>query len=114
MTIDEFRVEMNLYRASVDEEARSLKEPYIGLERLLALYDSFDEPECAMADLVIREWVLSEDESVRWDAIALIEERKLQAAAPQLRLLATRLGSSRTPGSPFERKKVIRLLADLA
>ena len=111
MTLNEFRLEMASYRRSVDDEATSLKSPYVVLERLRTLYDKFDGSERLMADEVLSEWVLSEDEKVRFDALALIDELKIKMAAPALNELATRLASSGAPSAPYELKKVLRILA---
>ena len=111
MTLNEFRLEMASYRRSVDDEAKSLKSPYVALEKLRALYDKFDDAERLMADEVLSEWVLSDDEGVRFDALALIDELKIKMAAPALNELVTRLASSGTPSAPYELKKVLRILA---
>lgn len=113
MTIDEFRHEMNSFRQSVSDEAISSKQSQLALERLFALYESFDEGERFLADQVIREWVLSDNEGVRFDAIALIRDMKLLNAVPELRLLAARLASDISPGGPNELEKVHRLIAEL-
>ena len=84
MTFDDFRGEMNAYWQSADEEARSRKDPHISLERLTALYGKFDAGERQMADRVLAEWVLSEDEGLRFDARVLIDHRKIVMAMPAL------------------------------
>ena len=113
MTLDEFRLEMASYRRSVDDEASSQKHPYIAIERLCALYGKFDNSERQMADQVLGEWALSEDEEVRFDALALIDDLKIDTAVPALRELATRLASSKAPSAPYELKKVHRIIAVL-
>ncbi|MGD0182849.1 MAG: hypothetical protein ABSC15_23810 [Terriglobales bacterium] len=65
-----------------------------------------------MADQVLDEWVLSEDENVRFDALALIHDLKIATAMPSLRALATRLTSSTVPSAPYELKKVNRLIEE--
>jgi hypothetical protein len=112
MTLDEFRVEMASYRRSADDGAKS-KDPYVTLEKLHALYQKFDDTERRMADQVLSEWVLSEDEGLRFDALALIDELKIDAAAPALHRLATRLASSVEVSAPYELKKVHRIIAGL-
>lgn len=111
MTLDEFRLEMASYRRSVDDEAKVLKSPYVALEKLRALYDKFDNAERRMANEVLSEWALSEDEGLRFDALALIDELKIAMVAPALNELATRLASSDAPSAPYELKKVLRILA---
>jgi cysteinyl-tRNA synthetase len=113
MKLDEFRKEMEAYRTSVDQEARSLKDSYLALDRLHGLYRKFDVEEQEMADHVLMEWALSEDENVRFDALALIDDFKITKAMPALRELAGRLVASLTPGAPYELQKVDRIMQDL-
>lgn len=114
MTIDEIRFEMVSYRHSVDDEAKSLKDPCIALERLRALYGKFDDTERLMADEVLSEWALSEDEKIRFDALALIDDLKIETAGPALHELATRLTSSEALSAPYELKKIFRIISSLA
>jgi hypothetical protein len=113
MTLDEFRVEMASYRRSADDGAKSLKDPYVTLEKLRALYEKFDDVERRMADQVLSEWALSEDEGFRFDELALIDELKIETAAPALHRLATRLASSVAVSAPYELKKIHRIIAGL-
>jgi hypothetical protein len=73
---------MESYRRSADEEAQSLKDSYLALDRLHAVYRKFDAEEKAMAGQVLSEWALSGDENVRFDAVALIDDFKVASAAP--------------------------------
>lgn len=113
MMLDEFRREMLLYRQSADDEAKLLKSPYIALERLRALYGKFDNTERLMANEVLVEWALSDEEGIRFDALALIDELKIETAVPALQALAARLASGDVPGAPYELKKVFRILDGL-
>lgn len=103
---------MESYRASANEEATSLKDSYLALERLHRLYRIFDTKEREMADQVLTEWVLSEDENVRFDALALIRDFKIRKATQALQELADRLAHSSTKGALYELKKVNRILKD--
>lgn len=67
-----------------------------------------------MADQVLAEWVLAEDEGVRFDALVMITDFKIWSAEPALRILAQRLAASSTPGASYELKKVERVLRALA
>jgi hypothetical protein len=113
MTFEEFRKEMNEYRKSADEQAKELKDPQIVSEKLRSLYRSFDTQARIMADGVVIEWVLSDEEGIRFDALALVEDFRLRAAIPALRELASRLANQRTTGAPFERAKIDRIIAEL-
>jgi len=113
MKFDEFRLHMDSYRRTVDEEGRSRKDSYLALDRLHGLYGAFSHKERMMADQVLAEWVLSEDESVRFDALALIDDFKIGASAPALQKLCERLTLSDAPGAPFELQKVRRIMSSL-
>jgi cysteinyl-tRNA synthetase len=114
MKLDEFRLEMESYRQDANSEAMALKDSYLVLERLHALYEKFDAEEQMLANQVIEEWVLSEEERMRFDALALIDDFKIVSAATALRKLANRLPSSNAPGAPFELRKVNRIIESLA
>jgi hypothetical protein len=111
MTLDEFRREMASYRRDVDEEGNAAKDPWIALEKLRRLYLTFDMDERRMADQIRCEWVLSKDENLRFDALALINDLNLAMALPSLRELALRLPDA--PRWSGEMKKVNRLIGKL-
>jgi cysteinyl-tRNA synthetase len=113
MNLDEFRREMLAYREAVDREAEALKDSYHALEQLRALYRKFDTGERAMADQVLTEWLQSEDESVRFDAQALIDDFKIRSALPALKKLVVRLASNNAVGALHELQLVNRIIADL-
>ena len=66
-----------------------------------------------MADQVLAEWALSDDEALRFDALALIDDFKIANEIPVLQKLANRLASSSAPGALYELQKVDRILKDL-
>ena len=67
-----------------------------------------------LASEVISEWVTSDDEAKRWDAVALIDDFAIASALPALRSLANRLEHSDDPAAPFEWAMVNRLIGTLA
>ena len=113
MTLDEFRLEMASYRRSADDDATWLKDSQIALEKLSGLYRKFDAAERRMADQVLSEWVSSEDEGLRFDALALIDEFKIDTAISALHELAARLVLSTEPSAPYELKKVQKIIPGL-
>jgi hypothetical protein len=113
MNLDEFRHGMATYRQAVDREAQALKNPFHALKLLRTLYEKFDVAERAMADQVIAEWALSDDENTRFDAQTLIEEFKIRSALPALKKLAMRLAASTAVGASNELELVNRQIADL-
>lgn len=113
MTLEEFRKEMLAYRQAADRDAIALKESNLAWDWLRDLYRRFDAQERELANQVLEEWVLSDDENLRCDALILIGDFKVTSAVPALRELAERLGKSRAPSSPHELKKVGTILSDL-
>ena len=114
MTLEEFRNEMNSYRRAVEDEAIKLKDSYLALERLHRLYQKFDATEREMADQVLTEWVLSDDEGTRFEAMSLIDDFKIERTIPALKELAGRLASSKAPGAPYEIMKIEGLLSEFS
>jgi hypothetical protein len=114
MSMDEFRTEMREYREDAQRAADEQKDTYLVLDRLHSLYRRFDANERAMADQVLCEWVLSDDETIRFDAMVLINDLRITQSVPALKELAKRLASSSAPGAPFEIKKINRIVAALA
>jgi hypothetical protein len=112
-TLDEFRDRLEAFWASANREAADFKDPVRALERLAGFYRNLDPREREFADRLLAEWVLSNEETKRFDAVALIREFEVASAAPELRELVDMLGRSDDPGAPFEREKVVALLRDL-
>ncbi|HKY06852.1 MAG TPA: hypothetical protein VJQ55_01360 [Candidatus Binatia bacterium] len=105
---------MNSYRRAVEDEAIKLKDSYLALERLHRLYQKFDATEREMADQVLTEWVLSDDEGTRFEAMSLIDDFKIERTIPALKELAGRLASSKAPGAPYEIMKIEGLLSEFS
>lgn len=114
MNLDELRVAMNAYRKAVDQEARELKDSYLALEKLHSLYRELETEERALADRVVAEWLLSDDEGLRFDALVLVDDFKIVKAVSALRELSRRLGSTTTPGAPYEQQRIDRVIRELA
>ena len=110
MNPDEFRQRMVSYRTLVDIEAKTLKDSCLALDKLRTLYINFDKNERVAADGVITEWALSEDEGLRFDALALIDDLGIVKAIPVLRKLINHLKSSNAPSAPYDLEKVSRII----
>jgi hypothetical protein len=113
MNLDEFRKEMWAYRQAADRDANALKESNLAWDWLRSLYRKFDAEERKLADQVLSEWTLSDDDNVRYDALVLIGEFRIMSALPALQKLSARLRGSKAPGAPYELQKVDRILKDL-
>jgi hypothetical protein len=63
----------------------------------------------------LAEWVASDDEALRYDALFVIDEHAIRELVPALRALQERLERDPLPGpgEPYEWAKVNRLLGKL-
>jgi hypothetical protein len=113
MNIDEFRKEMWAYRQAADRDANAFKESNLAWDWLRNLYRKFDAEERKFADQVLTEWVLLDDENVRYDALVLIGDFRIASALTALQELAARLRHSEAPSAPYELRKVDGILRDL-
>lgn len=113
MTLERVRQQLESLRSSAEYEGHLQKEAEPPLHRMRAAYAVMAADERPSADAVIVEWLASDDENLRFDAIALIDEFRIVAAGAGLRRLRTRLLSSVSPGAPFEVEKVDRVLRGL-
>jgi hypothetical protein len=82
--------------------------------RLSEEYTRLAPDERAEIEGEVARWLRSDDESLRFDAIALIRDQQISTALPELHELADRLETASGPGAPFERQKVLRLIAELS
>lgn len=62
---------------------------------------------------LLREWLLSDDEADRFDAIAIVWNNDVASMIPTLRELEDRLEESNAIGAPYEWAKVNRALGRL-
>lgn len=113
MTYNEFRNEMEAYRAAVSKEAIMMKESNRALRDLNDLYSRFDEKERIMADQVLIEWLQSDDEGIRFDALSVIQDFKISSAIPALEELSQRLSKMNLPLAPYEVIKVKKIIAEM-
>lgn len=59
------------------------------------------------------DWMYSEDESLRFDALALVHDFRILPARHALEELLSRLSFSTEPSAPFEAVKAKRVLQEL-
>jgi len=112
MKIDEVREKLWNFRQSASKEATLRKESNLVWAWLQDLYRKLGPEERELADQVVIEWVLSNDENVRYDALVLIGEFKITNALPALVELGRRLSLSKSPSAPYEKKKVDSILRE--
>jgi hypothetical protein len=109
----DFKTYFEAKRAALDQEARSRKNSMDALFALFDLYGRFDDQERVLANEVIAEWIVSPDESLRYDATGLVREFRIMSARSALHELARRLEAQTSAGAPFELNKVRQLLEEL-
>jgi hypothetical protein len=78
------------------------------------MYRSLTAVDRHEVDQLLAEQLSSQDETERFDAIALIGEFTITTALPALRRLADRLETETWPGAPYEWAKVNRLVGKMA
>lgn len=100
-------------RERLDDDARASKASHAVVIELSRRYQELDGSERPQVDELLAEWVLSEDEGRRFDALAVIADNKVVHTVPALRELAERLEVSDAPSAPFEWAKVNRILGKL-
>lgn len=114
MTPDETRRWWRGLRDQVDLDARASKESTEAIIEISDQYRRLGPTQRDVIDQVVGEWLLSEDEGLRFDALALIAEHRIRSAVPALRQLAELLARDTGPGAPYELAKVHRTIRGLA
>jgi hypothetical protein len=100
-------------RDRLDAEAQASKMSQEAVLRLSHAYTLLQPNERRVVDEVLSEWLSSEDENKRFDALALIREHHIVSALGALDKLAQRLSRSNEPGAPYELAKVKRVVQQL-
>jgi hypothetical protein len=113
MNLEQFREKMSDFRKQVDKTATEFKESNLAWDWLKNFYRNLEPSEQVLANQVLVEWALSDDENVRYDALVLIGDFRIAVALTALGELAARLKQSHAPGAPYELKKVERVVREL-
>ena len=93
-------------REQIDREARAQRDSQVALFELFDLYDQLAVGEQEQVDQLLAEWAMAEDEALRFDALALISEKRIVTALPSPEVLLVRLRTSASLGAPYEAEKV--------
>lgn len=80
---------------------------------LASAYGRLPDPDSHEVNEVLEEWLLSEDEGLRFDALHVVRAFAITDAVPSPRLLQDRLAGSPDPSAPYEWTKVNQILAVL-
>lgn len=103
-------------QARDEAEARAVanKQSQEVLAALFLMYRSLSADDRLEIDRLLAEQLSSQDETDRFDAIALIREFSIASALPALRRLSDWLETATWPGAPYEWAKVNRLIGTMA
>lgn len=107
---EQFRAKLSDYWGELNDQAKSYRNSFLVLDRLRQLYAELDVQERGFAERVLCEWVTSEDETLKFDALMLVGELSLNECLPNLQSLERRLTNDPRPGSHYELQKVQRLI----
>jgi hypothetical protein len=83
------------------------------LLEFMQLYESLEPDERFLADQVIADWIESENDRKRFDALAMVDRFRIRAAIGQLRRAEAELASSGDHTASYELAKVRRILLTL-
>lgn len=100
-------------RDDIDRRFVEARDSNGAIVELAVIYARIPEADRAEVNEVLAEWVESEDEGLRFDALAIVNKYRLIHAVPALRRLQARLESDTSPGAPYEWAKVNRILGNL-
>jgi hypothetical protein len=93
-------------RDRLDAEAQASKMSQEAVLRLSYAYTLLQPDERRVVDELLSQWLYSEDETKRFDALVLIREHRIVSALRALEDLAQRLAHADEPGAPYELAKV--------
>ena len=110
MTLDEFREDLEAWWGETEAREVSRKNSHGALLAFMDLYERLDPNERELADQVIAEWVASENERKRFDALAMVDHFRIRAASAQLRRVEAELVARTDHEAPYELAKVRRIL----
>lgn len=113
MKLEDMRGYMESVRRAAESEAELLKDSQLVLDRLRSVYGELDGEDRLRADQVIGEWLLSDDQGYRFDALVLVDSFRIKGTMPALMQLIQKLATVATPGAPYELKTVRRIICRL-
>ena len=102
------------FRDGVARRAVASKSSQSVVVELSREYQRLGSDDRAEVDVLLSSWLLSADEAVRFDAVAVVDGNEVCSAIPALRELMGRLEASDEPGAVYEWAKVNRVLGRLA
>jgi hypothetical protein len=101
-------------RSNLDRRHVEGKDSQGAILALAETYRQIPAGQRSEVNAVLLEWVLSDDEGYRFDALAIVDDCGITEAVPALRALQDRLETESRPGAPYEWAKVNRIIGRLA
>jgi len=99
------------YWRETNDAYRAMKEAEGALPQLYQAYEALSDSDRPLVDELVADTLDTDDQGLRFDALALIRRFHIGNAMPQLKRLAQRL--SQTGPEQFERRKVLRIIDEL-
>src|SRR5262245_48927822 len=100
-------------RDRLQVESRAAKDSQSVVVELDQAYRRLQPAERTVVDEILSGWLASDDEALRFDAIALIRQNRIRSSVPALEQLAHELETHSAAGAPYERAKVLRTIEAL-
>ena len=110
MTLHELRKNLEAWWSETDAQAVARKDSNGALLAFRELYERLGPEERGVADQVIAEWIASENERKRFDALAMVDHFRIHAATAQLRKAIAELLERTDHEAPYELARVRRIL----
>jgi hypothetical protein len=96
-----------------EAEGVALKDPYVVMDRVRAMYRSLGKAEQTEANAVFAKWLMSDDDRIWGLGMDLIRDLHIVATVPALHGLADKFRRSQKPGAPMWVETVEQLIRDL-
>lgn len=93
-------------RDRLDKEAVGAKSSQEAVVRLSAAYRRLTEEQRQAVNAELLGWLSTDDEALRFGALALIQEHRITAAQPVVEDLTRHLRAESRPGAPYELVKI--------
>jgi hypothetical protein len=110
----ELRAAWVLMRNEADALGVASKDSQGVLGALFGHYRRLTQGERSVIDRLLAEQLRSDDEGLRFDAMALIREFRIVSALDDLCALALRLETAHGPGGPYKWAEADRLIGQLS
>ncbi|MEO7121575.1 MAG: hypothetical protein ABI400_00310, partial [Lacisediminihabitans sp.] len=108
------RIQWLKMRDQVSARAVASKQSQEAVLVMAAQYGALSDADREVVNELLAEQLLSAEETIRFDAIALVSRFEITSALPALHHLSDWLESQQFPGAPYEWAKANRVMGELA